>query len=146
MAFSNPLHKFRPTCERGVFRGKHYASSTFDVYLGRLAASGSVFNPMLKYLLQIQGSTAGNGNGITLLDWFSSKTLSKFLTLQAAAPGCRSLTSFMSIPETFCCRICHPQSMRSACRIALACEHMGRRANRPMLRGTLKRAREKGPA
>jgi hypothetical protein len=57
-------------------------SSNFDVYLGRLAASGTVFSPTLKYFLQFQGSTAGNGNGITLLDWFTTKTISKYLTVQ----------------------------------------------------------------
>ncbi len=58
------------------------ATDTFDVFLGRLAVSGSVFEPQLKYFLQIQGSTAGNSNTITMLDWFSSYTFSKYLTLQ----------------------------------------------------------------
>lgn len=58
------------------------ATDTFDVFLGRLAASGSVFQPNIKYFLQMQGSTAGNSNNITLLDWFTSYTFSKYLTLQ----------------------------------------------------------------
>jgi phosphate-selective porin OprO and OprP len=56
--------------------------NTFDVFLGRLAFSGSVFEPDLKYFLQIQGSTAGNSNTLTMLDWFTSKTFSQYLTLQ----------------------------------------------------------------
>jgi len=57
--------------------------NTFDVFLGRLAFSGSAFEPDLKYFAQIQGSTAGNSNTITMLDWFTSKTFSQYLTLQA---------------------------------------------------------------
>ncbi len=56
--------------------------STFDVYLGRLAFSGTAFDPSIKYFAQFQGSTAGNSNGITMLDWFVSKTFSDQLTLQ----------------------------------------------------------------
>ena len=57
-------------------------TNTFDVFLGRLALSGSVFNPDLKYFLQLQGSTAGNSNTITMLDWFTSDTFSKQITVQ----------------------------------------------------------------
>jgi len=74
---------FSPHENVGHFGGSTQPSSNFDVYLGRFAASGTAFSPTLKYFLQFQGSTAGNGNGITLLDWFSTKTLSKLLTLQA---------------------------------------------------------------
>ncbi len=56
--------------------------SNFDVYLGRLAFSGNVFDPSIHYFFQFQGSTAGNSNGITMLDWFVSKTFSDQLTLQ----------------------------------------------------------------
>jgi hypothetical protein len=59
------------------------ATDTFDVYLGRLAVSGSVFQPNLQYFLQLQGSTAGNGNGISMLDWFTADKLSKYVTFQA---------------------------------------------------------------
>lgn len=57
-------------------------TNTFDVFLGRLALSGSVFDPNLKYFLQLQGSTAGNNNTITMLDWFTSDTFSKQVTVQ----------------------------------------------------------------
>jgi hypothetical protein len=64
--------------------------SDFQIYLGRLAFSGNVFDPSLKYFIQIQGFTTGNSNNITLLDWFSSKTFSKYLTLQVG----RSWTAY----------------------------------------------------
>ncbi len=57
--------------------------SNFDVYLGRMAVSGAAFDPSIHYFLQFQGSTVANGNGITMLDWFVSKTFSKYLNLQA---------------------------------------------------------------
>ncbi|NYF80794.1 porin [Granulicella arctica] len=57
-------------------------TSTFDVFLGRVALSGSVYQPSLKYFLQVQGSTAGNSNTLTMLDWFASNTFSKALTVQ----------------------------------------------------------------
>jgi len=56
--------------------------NTFDVFLGRLAFSGSVFEPDLKYFAQTQVNTAGNSNGISMLDWFTSKTFNQYLTLQ----------------------------------------------------------------
>ncbi len=42
----------------------------FDVALGRLAFSGSVFDPDLMYFMQLHGSTLGNSNGVSLLDWW----------------------------------------------------------------------------
>jgi len=57
-------------------------SSTFDVYLARIALSGSVFQPSLKYFFQVQGNTAGDSNSISFIDWFASNTFSKALTLQ----------------------------------------------------------------
>jgi len=74
---------FDPQRNLGHFGVSTEPSSNFDVYLGRFAASGTAFSPSLQYFLQFQGSTAGNGNGITLLDWFTAKTISKFLTVQA---------------------------------------------------------------
>ena len=57
--------------------------NNFDVYQGRLAVSGTAFDPSIHYFLQFQGITAGNSNGIGMLDWFTSKTFSKYLTVQA---------------------------------------------------------------
>ncbi len=64
------------------FGADNPAISNFDVFLGRLAFSGNVFEPDLKYFLQIQGSTAGNSNTISLLDWFTSYTFNQYLTVQ----------------------------------------------------------------
>ena len=64
--------------------------SDFEVYLGRLAFSGNVFDPSLKHFMQIQGFTTANSNNMTLLDWFGSKTFNKYLTLQAG----RSWTAY----------------------------------------------------
>ena len=58
------------------------SQSDFEIYLGRLAMSGNVFEPNLKYFLQIQGYTTGNTGGMTLLDWFTAKTFNKYITLQ----------------------------------------------------------------
>jgi hypothetical protein len=57
-------------------------TSTFDVYLARVAFSGSVYQPSLKYFFQIQGNTAGDSNGLSFIDWFASNTFSKGFTLQ----------------------------------------------------------------
>lgn len=57
-------------------------TNNFDVFLGRLAVSGTAFDPTWKYFLQFQGSTAGDGNGISMLDWFTSKTFSPRFTVQ----------------------------------------------------------------
>jgi hypothetical protein len=65
------------------FGANNPAVSNFDLFLGRLAVSGNVFEPDLKYFFQIQGSTAGNSNTISLLDWFTSKTFNPYLTIQA---------------------------------------------------------------
>jgi hypothetical protein len=45
-------------------------SHGFDVALARLAISGNVFDPKLMYFMQLQGSTLGNNNNITMLDWW----------------------------------------------------------------------------
>jgi len=58
-------------------------SSTFDVYLARVALSGSVFKPSLKYFLQVQGNTAGDSNGLSFIDWFAADSFSKAFTVQA---------------------------------------------------------------
>ena len=74
---------FKPQQSVAQFGASPDGSTNFDVFLGRFATSGTVFSPTLKYFLQFQGSTAGNGNSVSLLDWFTAKTFSKYLTLQA---------------------------------------------------------------
>ncbi|MCZ6623542.1 MAG: porin [Deltaproteobacteria bacterium] len=49
---------------------KGSTSQTFDVALARLALSGNVFDPKIGYFLQLQGSTFGDTNGVTMLDWW----------------------------------------------------------------------------
>ncbi|HTT74768.1 MAG TPA: hypothetical protein VMF50_02175 [Candidatus Binataceae bacterium] len=66
------------------------SQSDFEVYLARLAFSGNIFEPNLKYFFQIQGFTTGNSNNMTLLDWFMAKTFSPYLTIQAG----RSWTAY----------------------------------------------------
>lgn len=74
---------FKPASSLQPLGESSQGTNNFDVFLGRLALSGSAFQPGLKYFLQFQGSTAGNSNGISMLDWFTSKTFSSHLTLQA---------------------------------------------------------------
>jgi hypothetical protein len=74
---------FKPANSVQALGESSQGTNNFDVFLGRLALSGSVFESSLKYFLQFQGSTAGNSNTVTMLDWFTSKTLSSHLTLQA---------------------------------------------------------------
>jgi len=80
--FQTRFTYFKPQASVGQLGASTTGSDNFDVYLGRLAFSGSVFDPTIKYFAQIQGSTAGNGNTETMLDWFVAKTYSKYLTVQ----------------------------------------------------------------
>lgn len=72
---------FKPNSVGQFGSGDRY-ENTFDLYLGRLAFSGNVLDPETKYFFQIQGSTAGNTNGISMLDWFAARTISPYLTIQ----------------------------------------------------------------
>jgi hypothetical protein len=58
------------------------ADSDFDIYLGRLAFSGSAFDPSIKYFVQFQGSTSTNTNQVFFLDWFAQKEFSPELSVQ----------------------------------------------------------------
>ncbi len=58
------------------------ADSDFDIYLGRVALSGSVFDPSIKYFVQFQGSTSTNTNQTFFLDWFAQKEFSPELSVQ----------------------------------------------------------------
>ena len=59
------------------------ANQTFDVALGRLAFSGMMFDPKLSYFMQIQGSTLGDNNNITMLDWWLNYQFSPEIGVQA---------------------------------------------------------------
>ena len=65
--FFNGLGQFTYTLNK---RDGKNVNHTFDVSLARLAISGNVFDPKLAYFMQIQGSTLGNSNTITMLDWW----------------------------------------------------------------------------
>lgn len=74
----------------GRYNYSNRTQNDFEIYLGRLAFSGNVFEPNLKYFMQIQGFTTGSSNDMTLLDWFMAKTFSPYFTLQAG----RSWTAY----------------------------------------------------
>lgn len=84
--FINGLFQIRYTAFKANDVGQYGAlnnfQNTFDVFLGRLAFSGSIFEPDLKYFAQTQVNTAGNSSSISMLDWFTSKTFNQYLTLQ----------------------------------------------------------------
>jgi hypothetical protein len=74
----------------GRYNYSNRTQNDFEIYLGRLAFSGNVFEPNLKYFMQIQGFTTGSSNNMTLLDWFMAKTFNPYFTLQAG----RSWTAY----------------------------------------------------
>jgi hypothetical protein len=80
---------FKPNAV-GRYDYSNRTQNDFQIYLGRLAFSGNVFEPSLKYFMQIQGFTTGSSNDITLLDWFMAKTYSPYFTIQAG----RSWTAY----------------------------------------------------
>ena len=57
--------------------------SNFDVFLGRLYFSGNVVDPSYGFFVTLQGSTTGNGSGLTLLDAEVSKTFSPAFKIEA---------------------------------------------------------------
>lgn len=63
------------------FGGTDGSQNNFDIFLGRLYFSGNVADPSVKYFFTLQGTTAGNGSNITLLDAFLSKTFNPYLTV-----------------------------------------------------------------
>jgi hypothetical protein len=72
---------FKPNAVSQFGAGNRY-QNTFDLYLGRLAFSGNFMDPDTKYFFQFQASTAGNTNTVTMLDWFVSRTIAPYLTVQ----------------------------------------------------------------
>jgi len=59
------------------------SNQTFDVALGRLALSGIMLDKNLSYFLQLQGSTLGDNNNITMLDWWMKYNFAPELQVQA---------------------------------------------------------------
>jgi phosphate-selective porin OprO/OprP len=58
------------------------SSNNFDLFLGRLYFSGNLFDPTLTYFVTLQGSTTGNGSGITILDAVIAKSFSPYLKVE----------------------------------------------------------------
>jgi hypothetical protein len=61
---------------------KGKSNNNFDLALGRLAFSGSAFDPKFTYFMQFEGSTFGNNNNVTMLDWWGKYTFSPELYVQ----------------------------------------------------------------
>ena len=61
---------------------KGKSNNNFDLALGRLAFSGHAFDPKFSYFLQFEGSTFGNNNNVTLLDWWGRYTFAPELYVQ----------------------------------------------------------------
>ncbi len=57
--------------------------NNFDVALARLAFSGNVFDPKVKYFFQYEATTFGNTNQSTMLDWWMQYSHSQYLNVQA---------------------------------------------------------------
>ena len=57
--------------------------NNFDVALARLAFSGNVFDPKVKYFFQYEATTFGNSNTTTMLDWWMQYSHSQYLNVQA---------------------------------------------------------------
>ena len=113
----------------GRYGMNNNTQSDFQVYLGRLAFSGNVFDPSLKYFMQIQGFTTGNSNNMTLLDWFGSKTFNKYLTLQAGRSWTAYTWEFYANPAWLTFPISRPRNMPSFCPERSDWRHMARRAS-----------------
>jgi hypothetical protein len=64
------------------YGGVDSTSNNFDIFLGRLYFSGSVYDPSVKYWFTLQGTTGGNGSDLTLLDAKVSKDFSPHLTVE----------------------------------------------------------------
>ena len=57
--------------------------NNFDVALARLAFSGNIFDPKVKYFFQYEATTFGNSNQSTMLDWWMQYSHSQYLNVQA---------------------------------------------------------------
>jgi len=57
------------------------AQNNFDMALGRVALSGSALHPNASYFLQIEGSTFGNTNNVSFIDWWINYKFSSAVTV-----------------------------------------------------------------
>jgi Phosphate-selective porin O and P len=80
--FQPRFTEFDPNSSATALGAPSSNTSDFDTFLGRLALSGSVFDPSVKYFVQFQGSTSSNTIGMNFIDWFAQKQFSKALSVQ----------------------------------------------------------------
>ena len=73
--------RYTLTAPAGMDDGR--TRSNFDVALARLAFSGNVFDPKIKYFFQYEATTFGNTNQSTMLDWWMQYSHSQYLNVQA---------------------------------------------------------------
>ena len=57
--------------------------NNFDVALARLAFSGTIFDPKVSYFFQFEGTTFGNNNRESMLDWWMKYDFSDYAKVQA---------------------------------------------------------------
>lgn len=76
---ANGFAQFRYTMDAPE---KGHTNQNFDVGLARLALSGNMFDPKLMYFMQFQGSTFGNNNNVTMLDWWMKYSFAPEIALQ----------------------------------------------------------------
>ena len=92
---------FKPNSENAAFVPGTGWVNNFDVFLGRLALSGNLFDPSVNYFFQYQGITATNSNAVGMLDWWASKTFSKGLTLKAGRTWTLYTYEYNDSPATY---------------------------------------------
>lgn len=92
---------FKPNSENAVFVPGTGWVNNFDVFLGRLALSGTAFDPSVNYFFQYQGITATDSNAVGMLDWWASKTFSKGLTLKAGRTWTAYTYEYNDSPATY---------------------------------------------
>jgi hypothetical protein len=73
---------FAPNTDAQALGAPAAETNDFDIYLGRLALSGSIFDPSVKYFVQFQGSTSSNTNSMNFIDWFAEKVFSPKFSVQ----------------------------------------------------------------
>lgn len=56
--------------------------NNFDVALARLAFSGTIFDPKVSYFFQFEGTTFGNHNRESMLDWWMQYSFSDYAKVQ----------------------------------------------------------------
>jgi len=79
--FQPRLNHFE-TKDTAQFGAVDQSSNNFDIFLGRIYFSGNVMNKSITYFVTLQGTTTGNGSGVTLLDAVVAKAFSPYLKVE----------------------------------------------------------------